>query len=113
MEDGPKLERMIRQRNRKGMEAGGGEMWPVQVRSSQSAACVGDRKESSLWKTMALDRHTIASLGGSHYRVMGDRGEISDRTHSNDARRRSLPTWRARVSAVTKAVFWGGGGGVI
>lgn len=86
-------------------------MWPVQVRSSQSVACVGDRKESSLWKTMALDRHTIASLEGSHYRVRGDRGEISDRTHSNGARRKSLPTWRATVSAVMKAVFLGGGEG--
>lgn len=53
---------------------------------------------------MALDRHTIASLEGSHYQVMGDRGEISERTHSNDARRQSLPTWRA--SAVTKADFF-------
>lgn len=34
---------------------------------------------------MALDRHTIASLEGSHYQVMRDRGEISERTHSNDA----------------------------
>lgn len=52
---------------------------------------------------MGLDRHTIASLEGSHYQVMRDRGEISERTHSNDARRQSLPTWRA--SAVTKADF--------
>lgn len=68
--------------------------------------CVGKRKESSLWKTMALDRHTIASLEGSHYQSMGDRGEISERTHSNDMRRQSLPTWRERASAVTKAGFF-------
>lgn len=55
---------------------------------------------------MALDRHTIASLEGSHYQVMGDRGEISEQTHSNDAHRRGLPTWRARASAVTKADFF-------
>lgn len=55
---------------------------------------------------MALDRHTIASLEGSHYQVMGDKGEISKQTHSNDARRQSLPTWRVWASAVTKADFF-------
>lgn len=55
---------------------------------------------------MALDRHTIASLEGSHYQVMGDSGEISERTHSNDAHRPRLPAQRARASAVTKADFF-------
>lgn len=85
---------MIRQSKMKeGTETEDREMWPLQVRSSPRVACVGERKESSLWKTMALDRHTIASLEGSHYQVMGDRGEISEPTHSNDARRQSLPAW--------------------
>ncbi len=99
---------MIRQRKRKrkGTETEDREMWPLQVRSSPRIAHVGKRKESSLWKTMALDRHTIASLEGSHYPVMRDRGEISEQTHSNDAHRRGLPTWRARASAVTKADFF-------
>lgn len=55
---------------------------------------------------MASDSHTIASLEGSHYQVTGDRGEISEQTHPNDARRRRLPTWRARVSAVMKEGFF-------
>ena len=99
---------MIRKKKkgRKGTGTEDKEMWPLQVRSSRRVACVGKRKESSLWKTMALDRHTIASLEGSHYQVMGDRGEISERTHPNDARRQSLPTWRAQASALMKAYFF-------
>lgn len=60
--------------------------------SSPRVAHVSGRKESSRWKTMALDRHTIASLEGPHYQYIGDREEISERTHSNDGHRGRLPT---------------------